>query len=107
MLQRRGRGEAGGFETTSGKEFVPSYTGHRSKFSNALRWDWPHGTEFQGRDHAGDSRAGQGAPGAAHPLVLAGIPIIHGVKYEFDAGRDSQLLENPEEIFLDGVLAEI
>lgn len=38
---------------------------------------------------------------------MAGISVIDGVEGELDAGGDSQLFEDAEQIFLDGVLAEI
>lgn len=38
---------------------------------------------------------------------MAGISVIEGVEREFDAGGDSQLFEDAEQVFLDGVLAEI
>ena len=34
------------------------------------------------------------------------VSVIERVQYEFHAGRDTEFLENPEKILLDGVLAE-
>jgi len=52
------------------------------------------------RDRA-DSRC------ASQPFRLTRISVIHGVQDKFYSRRDSKLLEDPKEIFLDGVFAEI
>jgi len=33
--------------------------------------------------------------------------VVHGIKDQFDAAGDAKFFENAEEIFLDGVLAEL
>src|SRR5258706_9513722 len=50
---------------------------------------------------------GHNGAGAGQPFRLAGVSIVDGVEDEFDAGGDSELLEDAEEIFLDSVLAEV
>lgn len=45
--------------------------------------------------------------GSREPLGLAWISIVHSVEDEFHARGDAQFLEDPKEIFLDGVLAQV
>lgn len=47
------------------------------------------------------------ASGPDEPFGAARISIIDGVKNEFDAGGDPQLVEDAEYIFLDGVFAQV
>ena len=54
-----------------------------------------------------NSSAGQDAGGAGQPFGVARISIVDGVEDEFDAGGDAEFFEDAEEIFLDGVLAEV
>ena len=48
---------------------------------------------------------GRGCSG--QPFGLEGVAVVDGVEDEFDSGRDAQLVEDAEEIFFDGVLAEV
>jgi hypothetical protein len=40
-------------------------------------------------------------------LRLAGIAVVDCIEHQFDPGRDSQLVEDAEQVFLDGVLAKV
>src|ERR1700740_3357345 len=51
--------------------------------------------------------SGAGKNPAGKVLGVAGVSVIDGVEHELDPGRDSEFFEDAEEIFLDGVLAEI
>ena len=33
--------------------------------------------------------------------------MVDGIEHQFDPGRDSQLVEDAEQVFLDGVLAKV
>jgi hypothetical protein len=57
------------------------------------------------RNH--ELRVGQKAAAAYHPFGLAWVAIVQGIEHEFHAGRDPQLFENPEKIFLDRVVAQV
>ena len=41
------------------------------------------------------------------PFGLARIAVVDGIEDEFDAGGDTQLVEDAEQVLLDGVLAEV
>src|SRR5437879_2667830 len=44
---------------------------------------------------------------AGQPFRVPGIAVVHRIKDKFHAGRDPQLVEDSEKIFLDRVLAEV
>ena len=45
--------------------------------------------------------------GSRQPCRLARIPIIYRVKHEFDTRGNAKFFENSEQVFLDGVFAEV
>src|SRR5579864_6808685 len=123
MLQRRGLGAGDGLETASSKEFRPKLYRAECGFSNetnsptswhdlhALRRlflpQLPVGHLSHPRSSLLISGPGGNSAGACQPLGLTGISVIHGVKDEFDAGRDAKLFEDPKEILFYRVLTEI
>lgn len=81
-------------ELASGKRYAQSYTLPGRRLSNV--WLSQQGL-----------CAGCDPHGSSQPLRLARISVIYGIENEFDSRRDSQLLENTEEILLDRVFTQI
>src|SRR5579864_5361871 len=55
----------------------------------------------------GKSGARHYPTGTGQPFCLAGVSVVDCIQNEFHATGDAELFEYPEEIFFDGVLAEI
>lgn len=41
------------------------------------------------------------------PFRVQGLAMVDGIEHEFDAGRNAQLIEDTEQVFLYGVFAEV